>query len=170
SFPEMARTLKLILAYALVSMAKSDGGHRHPSPSYGVPDLRAEASEIVEEIDPVARLAVNIPGGGIPGEDYPILASVPNTGFRCENMDLPGYYADTSYEAGCQVFHICQPDFHLDSFLCPNGSVFNQQYFVCDWWANVDCAASEDFFRLNADIGKLPEVEPLPEASNLRNS
>ncbi|CAL4218034.1 unnamed protein product, partial [Meganyctiphanes norvegica] len=168
--PAMARTLVLILVHALVSVVKSDVGYNLPSPAYGVPDLRAEASEIVEEVDPVARLAGNIPGGGIPGENYPILASVPETKFACEDMEFPGYYADTADEAACQVFHVCTADLQLESFLCPNGSVFNQQYFVCDWWFNVDCAASEDFFRLNADIEKLPEVEPLPEASDLRNS
>ena len=26
------------------------------------------------------------------------------------------------------------------SFLCPNGTLFNQQYFICDWWFNVDCS------------------------------
>ena len=25
-------------------------------------------------------------------------------------------------------------------YLCPNGTLFNQQYFVCDWWFNVDCS------------------------------
>ena len=28
------------------------------------------------------------------------------------------------------------------SFLCPNGTIFNQEYFICDWWFNVDCAES----------------------------
>ena len=28
------------------------------------------------------------------------------------------------------------------SFLCPNGTLFNQEYFICDWWFNVDCAES----------------------------
>ena len=28
------------------------------------------------------------------------------------------------------------------SFLCPNGTIFNQEYFTCDWWFNVDCADS----------------------------
>ncbi|CAL4146880.1 unnamed protein product, partial [Meganyctiphanes norvegica] len=170
TFLAMARTLKLILAYALVSVAKSQDGYSLPSPSYGVPDLDAAASEIVEEVDPIARLAGNIPGGGVPGEEYPILRSVPETGFACEDMEFPGYYADTSDEAGCQVFHICKDDLHQDSFLCPNGTLFNQQYFVCDWWFNVDCAASADFFRLNADIGKLPEEDLLRAASDLSNS
>jgi hypothetical protein len=26
------------------------------------------------------------------------------------------------------------------SFLCPNGTLFNQVYFICDWWFNVDCS------------------------------
>ena len=24
--------------------------------------------------------------------------------------------------------------------LCPNGTLYNQQYFICDWWFNVDCS------------------------------
>ena len=26
------------------------------------------------------------------------------------------------------------------SFLCPNGTLFQQEYLVCDWWFNVDCS------------------------------
>ena len=52
------------------------------------------------------------------------------------------YYADT--DADCQSFHICAPDGSNSllkySFLCPNGTLFNQQYFICDWWFNVDCS------------------------------
>ena len=55
---------------------------------------------------------------------------------------IEGYYADP--EADCQAFHICAND-STDgkikySFLCPNGTLFNQQYFICDWWFNVDCS------------------------------
>ncbi|CAL4124605.1 unnamed protein product, partial [Meganyctiphanes norvegica] len=143
------------------------------SNSYGAPDLRGSASNqfgVGAEEDPIASLAANIPGGGIPGEDYPILASVPDTGFACEDQEFPGYYADTADEAGCQVFHICQEDFRLDSFLCPNGTIFNQQYFVCEWWFNVDCSASEDFFGLNGDIGVAPEDDLSRDASQLSNA
>jgi hypothetical protein len=38
------------------------------------------------------------------------------------------------------------------SFLCPNGSLFNQEYFVCDWWFNVDCSQAEGFYFLNDEI------------------
>ncbi|XP_068233976.1 uncharacterized protein [Palaemon carinicauda] len=104
--------------------------------------------------DPLSLLAASIPGGGIPGEDYPILSSIPETSFSCEDHDFPGYFADTAQEASCQVFHICQRDGRFDSFLCPNGTVFNQRFFVCDWWFNVDCAASDMFTSLNAEIGR----------------
>lgn len=56
-----------------------------------------------------------------------------------------GYYADS--EAKCQVFHICSSSPVADtvkySFLCPNGTIFNQAYFICDWWFNVDCSAAD---------------------------
>ena len=29
------------------------------------------------------------------------------------------------------------------SFLCPNGTIFNQEYFICDWWFNVNCDRAE---------------------------
>ncbi|XP_066971860.1 uncharacterized protein [Macrobrachium rosenbergii] len=156
-----------ILALAILSTAHPQAGYDLPTPptapgySYGSP---AEGAAEAEE-DPIAALAANIPGGGVPGEDYPILASVPDTGFVCAEQEFPGYYADTADEAGCQVFHICQLDGHQDSFLCPNGTVFNQQYFVCDWWFNVDCAASQQFVGLNAEIGKVPTDEAASNVS-----
>ncbi|KAK8747656.1 hypothetical protein OTU49_016517, partial [Cherax quadricarinatus] len=100
--------------------------------------------------DPITALANAIRGE--PGVDYPILAYVPDTGFTCSGQ-IPGYYADTALEAGCQVFHICQADGRSDSFLCPNGTIFNQQYFVCDWWYNFDCSTAQQFYGLNAQIG-----------------
>ena len=79
---------------------------------------------------------------GVPGEDYPIYAEVPESGFTCDGQVDGGYYADP--EAECQVFHICTADgaggLSQYSFLCPNGTLFNQQYFICDWWFNVDCS------------------------------
>ena len=29
--------------------------------------------------------------------------------------------------------------------------MFSQEYFTCEWWFNVDCAASEGLFSLNED-------------------
>ena len=89
----------------------------------------------------------------IPGEagvDYPVFNSVPETSFDCSAQENPGIYTDT--EARCQSFYMCTPAGESASFLCPNGNnpatiwiffktflfletgtIFNQQYFVCDW-------------------------------------
>ena len=94
-------------------------------------------------------LEVNIPG--IPGEDYPIYASVPDTGFSCSGLVEGGYYADPAAE--CQAFHICANDgaggLITYSVLCPNGTIFNQAVFVCDWWFNFDCSEAEGLYGLN---------------------
>jgi len=91
---------------------------------------------------------------GVPGEDYPIFSTVPDTSFLCDGQADGGYYSDP--EAECQAFHICANDGTGGrtkySFLCPNGTLFNQQYFICDWWFNVDCSQAEDFYSLNADV------------------
>merc|ERR1712244_128989 len=105
-----------------------------------------------EAADPLAALAANIPG--VPGEDYPIYAEVPESGFTCEGQVDGGYYADP--EAECQAFHICTADgaggLAKYSFLCPNGTLFNQNYFICDWWFNFDCSTAEDLYSLNDEI------------------
>ena len=49
-----------------------------------------------------------------------------------------------SSESRCQVFHVCATQVRrqhtmLYSFLCPNGTIFNQNTQVCDWWFNVEC-------------------------------
>merc|ERR1711892_1431040 len=91
---------------------------------------------------------------GTPGEDYPIFSEVPETSFLCDGQADGVYYADP--EAECQAFHICANDGSAGltkySFLCPNGSLFQQQYFVCDWWFNVDCSTAEEFYSLNDEI------------------
>jgi hypothetical protein len=54
------------------------------------------------------------------------------------------------------VFHICTADgaggLAKYSFLCPNGTIFNQNYFICDWWFNFDCSTAEDLYSLNDEI------------------
>ena len=54
-------------------------------------------------------------------------------------------------ETDCQVYHVCGSEegrtAPISSLLCPNGTLYNQQYFVCDWWFNVDCSVVRFFFR-----------------------
>lgn len=38
------------------------------------------------------------------------------------------------------------------AFLCPNGTLFNQEVFVCDWYQHVDCSSSENFYGKNAAL------------------
>ena len=91
---------------------------------------------------------------GVPGEDYPIFSLVPETSFLCDGQVDGGYYGDP--EAECQSFHICAADgtggLTKYSFLCPNGTLFNQQYFICDWWFNVDCSLAESLYSLNDEV------------------
>ena len=32
-----------------------------------------------------------------------------------------------------QSFYMCEGRGKASGFLCPNGTIFNQQYLVCDW-------------------------------------
>merc|ERR1711936_1267663 len=52
---------------------------------------------------------------------------IPATTFTCAAQESPGIFADQ--ETGCQVFHYCQPGGRVDSFFCPNLTLFNQQHF-----------------------------------------
>ncbi len=45
---------------------------------------------------------------------------------------LSGYYADP--ELGCQAYHVCLSGSRKVSFLCPNGTIFHQAGFTCEWW------------------------------------
>ncbi|KAH8320250.1 hypothetical protein KR067_010730, partial [Drosophila pandora] len=93
--------------------------------------------------------------GYIAGEDYPAYDSVPKgLAFNCQGRQ-PGYYADT--ETRCQVWHWCLHSGHQYSFLCPNGTVFNQAVRVCDWWSNVNCAGSEQLYQNNDELYRIPE-------------
>ncbi|KAH9425830.1 hypothetical protein DERP_005049 [Dermatophagoides pteronyssinus] len=99
---------------------------------------------------------------GIPGKpwkDYPMYSQVPKTTFHCNGAY--GYFADL--ETGCQLWHYCQPDGRHDSFLCTNGTLFNQMTRVCDWWYNVDCEMSPHLYGVNADLYKQPlaHLQPL---------
>jgi len=81
-----------------------------------------------------------------------------------------GYYADA--ETDCQAFHVCTADgqggLSKYSFLCPNGTIFNQGYFICDWWFNFDCAEAEALYGRNDEIRaeSLAASEPAADASN----
>ncbi len=49
---------------------------------------------------------------------------------------IAGYYADP--DMGCQAYHVCLVDRgdqpRKVSFLCPNGTIFQQAILTCEWW------------------------------------
>merc|ERR1719438_406527 len=159
------KTAAIVLALALGARCDTLGGHAHHAhaprsgrqeaplegyaqPAYG-DDLDTAASDASGALD---MLQNAIPG--VPGEDYPIFAEVPESGFTWDGQVDGGYYSDP--EAECQAFHICTADgaggLAKYSFLCPNGTLFKQNYFICDWWFNFDCATAADLYSLNDEI------------------
>merc|ERR1712086_644240 len=140
------------------------GGYEAPDdvPVYAASDAVATYDAAGAD-EALAALGNSIPG--VPGEDYPIYNEVPESGFVCDGQVDGGYYADP--EAECQAFHICTADgaggLAKYSFLCPNGTLFNQNYFICDWWFNFDCSTAEDLYSLNDEIAA--EREALAEAA-----
>eukprot|EP00090_Calanus_glacialis_P046869 TRINITY_DN941_c0_g1_i2.p1 TRINITY_DN941_c0_g1~~TRINITY_DN941_c0_g1_i2.p1 ORF type:complete len:155 (-),score=36.57 TRINITY_DN941_c0_g1_i2:127-591(-) len=112
--------------------------------------------------EPQGTYESTIPGG--PGQDYPVFAFAPPTSFSCAGL-TPGYYADL--ESDCQAYQRCTEtnDAPIATLLCPNGTLYNQQYFVCDWWFNVDCSVAPQFYALNDDVALAAA-----EANSLRRS
>nr|XP_045626046.1 proline-rich extensin-like protein EPR1 [Procambarus clarkii] len=105
--------------------------------------------------DPLEWLRESVPGE--PGVDYPILGwPIVDTDFSCAGRP-DGYYADP--ETRCQAFHICLFD-QDTKMLCPNGTIFNQEYFTCSWWKMVDCSTAQSFYELNNEIGVVPVDSP----------
>jgi len=136
----------------------AEGGYAAPSDDVPVYAAEEELGGYVDDAasdsgdSALDMLQSTIPG--VPGEDYPIYSEVPETAFACDGQVDGGYYADP--EAECQAFHICTADgaggLAKYSFLCPNGTLFNQNYFICDWWFNFDCSTAEDLYSLNDEI------------------
>ncbi|KAI1301587.1 hypothetical protein HDE_02777 [Halotydeus destructor] len=103
---------------------------------------------------------------GLAGNDYPTYSEIPRTSFDCQDMDYSGFYADL--ETNCQVYHSCNRG-RKHSFLCPNGTIFSQEYLICDWWYNVDCSESPDHYSLNKEAFS-PTIRKKKEKKERTNS
>ncbi|GFQ87382.1 chitin-binding type-2 domain-containing protein [Trichonephila clavata] len=106
----------------------------------------------------IAALPEDTDDDGIPGEsavDYPTYRTIPKTPFSCAQQQHNGYYADL--DTSCQVVHLCQAGGVKSSFLCPNGTIFNQEKFSCQWWYKVNCADAPKFYAINDNLYKTPE-------------
>ncbi|CAG0887365.1 unnamed protein product [Cyprideis torosa] len=96
----------------------------------------------------------------------PLYNSIPSTSFSCDTRSA-GYYADM--EAQCQVYHLCDPNGRMYSYLCPNMTAFHQQMMVCDHWHRVECQTSEEFYAINEKLKSATEflhVSPCNEKGN----
>lgn len=49
------------------------------------------------------------------------------------------------------MFHICEGGKKI-SFLCPNGTIFQQSELICDWWFKVNCAASPGHYAESSEV------------------
>ncbi|KAH8290933.1 hypothetical protein KR054_007288 [Drosophila jambulina] len=117
-----------------------------------------DADKSSEYTDQQFDLRHTIPGE--PGLDYPILSAPPKTSFVCKGRH-EGYYADV--ESRCQAFRICAHTARSPQgfgFLCPNGTLFSQKNFVCDWYRNVNCDESERYYEMNEEkiVGSTHEM------------
>jgi len=135
--------------------------------------LAISMSQAVEQEgdDPLDWLRTSVPGE--PGLDYPIYSTTQATSFSCSGLVFGGYYADP--ELQCQSFHVCLQDpidssLYPTSFLCPNGTIFDQSTYICDWWFNVDCSISESLYpAVEGAFGSFGELDvgqcPAPSLS-----
>ncbi|XP_008467614.1 uncharacterized protein LOC103505084, partial [Diaphorina citri] len=100
---------------------------------------------------------------GRPGVDYPILSQIPQTQFDCKTQRYKGFFGDP--ETDCQVWHYCDLNGGQASFLCPNGTIFNQVALTCDWWFNVQCNSTAQLYVLNERLYKfiIPTKPSFPE-------
>jgi len=63
------------------------------------------------------------------------------------------------------VWHYCDLNGGQASFLCPNGTIFNQVSLTCDWWFNVKCDTTAQLYVLNERLYKyiIPSKPSFPE-------
>eukprot|EP00094_Tigriopus_californicus_P009144 TCALIF_08815-PA protein Name:"Protein of unknown function" AED:0.08 eAED:0.08 QI:13/1/0.5/1/0/0/2/122/176 len=97
----------------------------------------------------------------LPADAETLLAQPLALDFTCEARDY-GYYADVSNN--CQIFHICLPieddagailETAQWSFICGNGTVFDQQTLTCNYEEDsFPCAESESLYGA-VEFGKI---------------
>ncbi|XP_076034935.1 uncharacterized protein LOC143021395 [Oratosquilla oratoria] len=91
-----------------------------------------------------------------------LLGSI-DTSFNCADRPY-GYYADEGND--CRVFHVCNPYLFEDgrietvqySFMCGEGSVFDQSALTCvEQFAAIPCSESSFFYSRNEEFGRVQE-------------
>ncbi|XP_055911834.1 titin homolog [Eupeodes corollae] len=140
--------------------------------------LKKNMAIIQEQEDPMLMMATDeetrpelmISRLNLPSNATSIRADITD-GFSCDNKTY-GYYADVENE--CQIFHVCLPVTYADgkentfrwSFICPEETVFSQEYFTCmrSEDMSIDCEESFKYYELNRNFGMIePEEVPADE-------
>ncbi|XP_055353677.1 uncharacterized protein LOC129599466 [Paramacrobiotus metropolitanus] len=100
-----------------------------------------------------------------PNVTYPAYKTIPKTSFTCNNVKQAGFYADP--DTGCQAYRRCEPGMAMASYLCPAGTIWNNIALTCDYWWNVQCSKSAQFFDYsNPRIYRGPNVRLLDDNGN----
>ncbi|XP_055339604.1 autotransporter adhesin BpaC-like [Paramacrobiotus metropolitanus] len=142
---------------------------QNPSLLMALKALRGSAAGAAKSID-MAEMMAN----AVAGKDYPNLSQIPDTkNFACKDVQQAGFYADT--DTDCQVIRRCDINGNLWSYLCPNMTRFNQIELVCDWFWNVDCSQSKQFYdysnsRLYHASWVFLDTPPNPDTDDARKS
>jgi len=105
---------------------------------------------------------------GLPSDSSSIRENIIDD-FSCEARPY-GYYADVANE--CQIFHICYPVTYADgeeelfkwSFICPNGTIFDQSSLVCSFPLDaLPCEEAPNFFEgpdsINSRFGLVEDAD-----------
>ncbi|XP_055340552.1 uncharacterized protein LOC129589728 [Paramacrobiotus metropolitanus] len=130
----------LIGACSAKALDKRAAGDQNPKVFSALDKLRGGANRQLS-VDQIQELWLSVK----PGQDFPLIAEIPKGNVDCAQFKQPGFYADV--DAGqCQVFHRCDVNGNLTSYLCPNMTLFNQITLICDWWFNIDCSQAKQFY------------------------
>ncbi|XP_055840603.1 titin [Episyrphus balteatus] len=146
--------------------------------------LKKNMAIVQEQEDPMLMMAEDeetrpemmISRLNLPSNATSIRADITD-GFSCDNKTY-GYYADVENE--CQIFHVCLPVTYADgkentfrwSFICPEETVFSQEYFTCmrSEDMSINCEESFKYYELNRNFGMIePEETPADEADEDMN-
>jgi hypothetical protein len=143
----------LILLAVLIGVSSAEVVKRAaqiPGVWTALDQLRGKSKLSIEDI---SALLINAKAG----EDYPNLSVIPEGNFDCGSVKQPGFYADV--DTRCQVIRRCDINGNQSAYLCPNLTIFNQITLVCQWFWDVDCSKSKEFYDYsNSRLYQGPDV------------
>ena len=86
--------ISVYFQYYILDQINGRGSKKAWKRAYVIYEWSSSSGVAQSAMSPIDMLIMAVPGK--PGEDYPILATVPETAFMCEGRTEGGYYADVS--------------------------------------------------------------------------